>query len=359
MIGLIYICDSKFWNMETKREQDILGIILQNGPIGISEILKKMSENISIPTLNRALSSLKNAESILTTGKGPSLKYSINLKKIITAHVNVDNFFKIETDERKIIERFNFDVFERLSEIEIFTKNEIQYLESLNENYRLKIANLSEQQFTKEFERLMIELSWKSSQIEGNTYDLVDTEQLLKYNVPSKKHSIEEAQMLLNHKKAIEYTFFNRDIFNEINIGKIIDIHTLLTQNMGIVKNLRKRIVRITGTKYLPPDNEYIIQEAMEKLCGLINSKENIFERAILSILLLSYIQPFEDGNKRTARLTGNAILMNGNCCPLSYRSINPSDYKKAVLLFYELNNISSFKQIFINQFEFAVNTYF
>jgi Fic family protein len=345
--------------METTREQDILGIILQDGPIGISEIQKRISENISIPTLNRALSSLKKTESILTIGKGPSLKYSINLKNIITAQINVDNFFKIETDERKIIERFNFDIFERLSEMDIFTKTEILYLEALNESYQQKIANLSEQQFTKEFERLMIELSWKSSQIEGNTYDLLDTEQLLKYNVPSKEHSIEETQMLLNHKKAIEYTFFNRDIFDDLSISKIIDIHTLLTQEMGIIKNLRKRIVRITGTKYLPPDNEFLVQEAMEKLCRLINKKENIFEKAVLSILLLSYIQPFEDGNKRTARLTGNAILMNGNCCPLSYRSINPSDYKKAVLLFYELNNISSFKQIFINQFEFAVNTYF
>lgn len=345
--------------METTREQDILGIILQDGPIGISEIQKRLSENISIPTLNRALSSLKKTESILTIGNGPSLKYSINLKNIITAQINVDNFFKIETDERRIIERFNFDIFERLSEIDIFTKTEILYLEALNESYQQKIANLSEQQFTKEFERLMIELSWKSSQIEGNTYDLLDTEQLLKYNVPSKEHSIEETQMLLNHKKAIEHTFFNRDIFDDLSISKIIDIHTLLTQKMGIIKNLRKRIVRITGTKYLPPDNEFLIQEAMEKLCRLINKKENIFEKAVLSILLLSYIQPFEDGNKRTARLTGNAILMNGNCCPLSYRSINPSDYKKAVLLFYELNNISSFKQIFINQFEFAVKTYF
>lgn len=195
--------------METTREQDILGIILQDGPIGISEIQKRLSENISIPTLNRALSSLKKTESILTIGNGPSLKYSINLKNIITAQINVDNFFKIETDERRIIERFNFDIFERLSEIDIFTKTEILYLEALNESYQQKIANLSEQQFTKEFERLMIELSWKSSQIEGNTYDLLDTEQLLKYNVPSKEHSIEETQMLLNHKKAIEHTFFN------------------------------------------------------------------------------------------------------------------------------------------------------
>jgi len=93
--------------------------------------------------------------------------------------------------------------------------------------------------------------------------------------------------------------------------------------------------------------------------CDLINSKENTFEKALLALVLLSYIQPFTDGNKRAARIVGNALLMNANHCPLSFRTVDSIDYKKAMLLFYEQNNISSFKEIFINQFEFAVNTYF
>jgi len=109
----------------------------------------------------------------------------------------------------------------------------------------------------------------------------------------------------------------------------------------------------------LPPDSEFIIQEAMERLCVLLNSKKNIYEKALLAVLLISYIQPFEDGNKRTARLLANAILMNSNICPLSYRSSLPIDYKKAVLIFYELNNINAFKKIFIQQFQFATDNYF
>jgi Fic family protein len=80
----------------------------------------------------------------------------------------------------------------------------------------------------------MIELSWKSSQIEGNTYDLLDTEQLLKYHISAASHTKEKTQMLLNHKKAIEYTFENKDLYKEISVGKIIDIHTLLTQEIDI-----------------------------------------------------------------------------------------------------------------------------
>ena len=87
--------------------------------------------------------------------------------------------------------------------------------------------------------------------------------------------------------------------------------------------------------------------------------KENIFEKALLILVLISYIQPFMDGNKRTARIVSNAILMNYKHCPISFRTVDSVDYKKAMLLFYEQNNLSRFKEIFINQFEFAVKTYF
>ena len=94
-------------------------------------------------------------------------------------------------------------------------------------------------------------------------------------------------------------------------------------------------------------------------MCVLINHKESVFEKALLALLLISYIQPFLDGNKRAARIVSNAILMNYNYCPISFRTVDSVEYKKAMLLFYEQNNISNFKEIFINQFEFAVNTYF
>jgi len=345
--------------METQRQQKIVGIILQNSPIGISEILSILDENISIPTLNRELAKLKETEIIHSIGKGPSLKYVINFDNLLTVPINPNTFFNTTVDERKIIEKFNMKIFDQVNGIQIFSESELKLLNSLSSQFLEKVKDLSESQFRKEFERLMIELSWKSSQIEGNTYDLLDTEQLLKYNIVAAQHTQEETQMLLNHKKVIEYSYQNRDMYDKISVAKIIDIHTLLTQQMGISKNPRKRLVRITGTKYLPPDNEFTIIEALERLCELLNNKANVFEKAFLAILLLSYIQPFEDGNKRTARLTGNAFLMHASLCPLSYRSMNPVDYKKAILLFYELNNISAFKEIFINQYRFAVENYF
>ncbi|MEG1729902.1 MAG: Fic family protein, partial [Bacteroidaceae bacterium] len=89
------------------------------------------------------------------------------------------------------------------------------------------------------------------------------------------------------------------------------------------------------------------------------NGKSEVFEKALLALVLLSYIQAFTDGNKRTARIISNGILIAYGYCPISFRSVDSIDYKKAMLMFYEQNNIASFKQIFIEQFLFAVKTYF
>ncbi|MEA3392914.1 MAG: Fic family protein, partial [Candidatus Marinimicrobia bacterium] len=134
---------------------------------------------------------------------------------------------------------------------------------------------------------------------------------------------------------------------------------SILVKDLGIEQNIRKRRVGISGTNYKPLDNEYQIKEALNDMCKLINNRDCVFEKALLALVLLSYIQAFGDGNKRTVRIISNAILISNAYCPLSFRTINAIEYKKAMLIFYEQNNLSAFKDIFINQFEFAVRTYF
>ena len=202
-------------------------------------------------------------------------------------------------------------------------------------------------------------MSWKSSQIEGNTYSLLETELLLKEKQTASGRTKDEAIMLLNHKDALDFILENPDYLIPLSLSKIEDIHKILIKELGVDKNLRKRKVGILGTNYVPLDNEFQIKEAIISMCDLINTKENIFEKALLALLLLSYIQPFMDGNKRTARILSNAILINYQYCPISFRTVDAIEYKKAMLLFYEQNNVSRFKEIFITQFEFAVQTYF
>jgi Fic family protein len=160
-------------------------------------------------------------------------------------------------------------------------------------------------------------------------------------------------------REAIDFILENPDYLKELSVGKIENIHGILIKELNVDKNIRRRRVGITGTNYTPLDNEFQIREELENVCNLVNKRDNIFEKALLLLLLISYIQPFNDGNKRTARIVSNAQLIAAGYCPISFRTINSVDYKKAMLLFYEQNNITAFKQIFIEQFEFAVNNYF
>jgi Fic family protein len=274
--------------------------------------------------------------------------------------IDIEEYYKKEVDEREIKESFDFGIInDVLSKNCVFTESEILKLSTLQKQFQNNISQLSESEYKREFERLAIDLSWKSSQMEGNTYSLLETEKLLKEKERAAGKTKEEAVMLLNHKDALDFILDNPDYLNPLHISKIEDIHSILVKELEVERNIRRRRIGISGTNYRPLDNEFKIAEALEATCNLINKKENVFEKALLSLVLISYIQPFMDGNKRTARIISNAILINNKYCPLSFRTVDSIEYKKAMLLFYEQNNISGFKRIFINQFEFAVNTYF
>ena len=165
--------------------------------------------------------------------------------------------------------------------------------------------------------------------------------------------------MLLNHKDAIDFIIQNPTYVNPLTVSSIEDIHSILAKELDIARNLRNSRVGISGTNYKPLENEFQIKEALLEMCTIINARDNIFEKALLALVLISYIQPFADGNKRTARIISNAILLHNHYCPISFRTIDSIEYKKSMLVFYEQTNINSFKKIFIDQFEFAVNTYF
>jgi Fic family protein len=241
----------------------------------------------------------------------------------------------------------------------LFNATEKEAFENTQLEFLRKVKELSKTEYDKELERLAIDLSWKSAQIEGNTYSLLETEQLLKEKKTAAGKTKDEAVMLLNHKDALDFIFAEKDYFEELSIAKIEEVHSLLTKELPIDRNIRKRRVGISGTNYAPLDNEFQIREALEKTCALINSKDNAFEKAFLTLVLLSYIQPFNDGNKRTARILSNAILLQNEYCPISFRTVDSIDYKKAMLIFYEQNNVSGVKTIFMEQFAFAVKTYF
>ena len=345
--------------MPETRQIEILNFIQNHANCSSSEIYKEFETSISYATVKRILTQLLTEKFIISEGKGKGTRYFISPSYELLYSIDLDSYYEKEIDERRIKEDFNLDIFELLDRIEILNETELSILTDLQAKFTENISQLSDSEYKKELERLAIDLSWKSSQIEGNTYSLLETERLLKDKETAAGKTKEEAIMLLNHKDALDFIVENPDYLIPLTISKIEDIHSLLIKELDVDKNLRKRRVGISGTNYRPLDNEFQIREALESTCKLVNKKENIFEKALLILVLISYIQPFMDGNKRTARIVSNAILMNYKHCPISFRTVDSVDYKKAMLLFYEQNNISRFKEIFINQFEFAVKTYF
>jgi len=341
-------------------ENLILDFIKKHSNASSSQIASGIDSQKSLATIKRAISKLLTQELLITTGKGKATKYSLSPSYNLLRDINIEDYYHHEIDDREIIEYFNFNLIDKLlPSVNIFSKEEMQFLETLQKKFTDNFLNLSKTEKEKEFERLAIDLSWKSSQIEGNTYSLLETEKLLKEKQTAQGKTKEEAVMLLNHKEAIDFIVENPNYLQPLTIQKIEDIHSILIQELNVDKNIRKRRVGISGTNYTPLDNEFQIKEVLQKSCNVINSKKNVFEQSLLAILLLSYIQPFVDGNKRTARIVSNALLINKKYCPISFRTVDSIEYKKAMLLFYEQNNISAFKKIFISQYEFAVKKYF
>lgn len=325
-----------------------------------TEIMAGLMETPSGSTVKRLLSAAGKEGNIETVGRGPSTKYRLTPQAHVTMPLDLANYFDKDIDERVVLKSFNFDLIrEVLPKVEIFTKEELSVLFAAQKEFEKNTEGMTELEYHKEMERLGVDLSWKSSQIEGNTYSLLETERLLKDKQTASGKTKEEAIMLLNHKDALDFVLDVPDYLKELSVHRIEDIHSILTKELGVDRNIRHRRVGITGTNYRPLDNEFQIREALEDTCTLVNGKDNVFEKALLTLVLLSYIQAFVDGNKRTARITSNAILIANGYCPISFRTVDSIDYKKAMLMFYEQNNIAAFKKIFIEQFLFAVKTYF
>lgn len=326
-----------------------------------AEIMAGLTKAPSDSTMKRLLSAAVKEGNIEKAGRGPATKYKLTPQAHVTMPLDLATYFDKDIDEREVQESFNFDLIrDVLPKVEIFTKEELEVLNAAQMEFKKNTEGMTELEYRKEMERLGVDLSWKSSQIEGNTYSLLETERLLKDKQTASGKTKEEAIMLLNHKDVLDFVLDIPDYLKELSVHRIENLHSILTKELEVDRmKIRHRRVGITGTNYRPLDNEFQIREALEDTCTLVNGKDNVFEKALLTLVLLSYIQAFVDGNKRTARITSNAVLIANGYCPISFRTVDSIDYKKAMLMFYEQNNIAAFKKIFIEQFLFAVKTYF
>lgn len=340
-----------------ERQQKIIDFISKNKTAGNSQIAAFLGNEVTRFTILRDLELLLEANLIRKDGKGRGVRYSLNISGNINAFFDPTLYFAKDQDQRIIKPVFNPEIIGELPFL--FSEREINELKETNGKYIEKIKKADESFVKKEVERLTIDLSWKSSRLEGNTYSLFDTEILIKERIEAKGHRKEEAIMILDHKNAIDYIFGQRKEFKTLDLFHIEKIHELLTRGLYVRSGIRNIPVRIVGTRYMPLSDKVKIIKMMDLAIGKINSLADPFSKSLAIALMVSYIQPFEDGNKRTARIIANAVLLANNVCPISYRSVDEVDYKKAVVLFYEQNSAQFFKELFVEQFKFAADNYF
>ena len=344
----------------TQKQQKILDLFLRDNLLSSSDVhyrLSKEGEKTSLVTIKRELSRMATSGLLTASGRGRSRAYSVSVLGRVLSNVDANAYNAIEPDKRYGLANFNFDLLPSFPQ-NIFISAELAMLEEATDQYRQRTTDLPAAIQKKELERLIIELSWKSSKIEGNTYTLLDTEKLILEHKQAPGHDKKEARMILNHKEAFEFVHDNKKEFLTLTRGNLERLHGLLIKNMSVNAGLRQKPVGVTGSKYQPLDNIHQIKEATEALAAAILKTNTPYAKALLALVGISYVQPFEDGNKRTARIMANALLLAHNCAPLSYRSVEEKDYRETNLVFYEVNSIVPFKKIFIEQYVFAAKNY-
>jgi Fic family protein len=209
--------------------------------------------------------------------------------------------------------------------------------------------------------RLLIDLSWNSSRLEGNTYSLLDTRRLIEFGQEAEDRNRLEAQMILNHKEAIAFLVSAAD---EIGFNRytILNLHGILAQNLlpdeGAAGRLRHIAVGIEKSAFHPLEVPQLIEECFNQVLATAQAIRDPFEQSFFAMVQLPYLQPFDDVNKRVSRLAANIPFIKANLSPLSFTDVPRSTYTEAILGVYELNKVDLLKDVFIWSYERSAERY-
>lgn len=200
-------------------------------------------------------------------------------------------------------------------------------------------------------DRLLIDLSWNSSRLEGNTYSLLDTRRLINFDEEVEEGAATDAQMIRNHRDAIEFLIDNAV---EINFDRqtILNLHALLANNLlhdpMSAGRIRSIPVAIGESTYLPLDVPSRVEAYLDLTLEKAAQIENPFEQSLMVLAFLPYLQPFDDVNKRVSRLAANIPFIKNNLIPISFIDVSTDLYLAALIGFYELNDLSLLKDLYI-----------
>ena len=332
----------------TKRQQIILESLFQKA-LGTAKLLEKLESagfTVSEDTLQRELKVLTDADFMTSEGTGPSrthLLTTLGRLAIERTDQDIDTYLQ---DTDRMPSRYLTDIptsiVTHLKQTAVFDSEE----QSVVTKYRNFEASLDSSLLARWRQKWLIEFAWKSSSIEGNTYSVLETETLLLDNVEATGKSHQEALMIVNHQKAYDYILAHKADFRTIHLPQVLALHELLVTGLDVSFGIRSAAVRISGSRYIPLSHSHQIADNLDKIITAVNTIDEPLDKALASILLIAYLQPFADGNKRTSRVLANAILESYDYPPIILGGIEPTRYRRACIAFYEMTDISPMANI-------------
>ncbi len=345
--------------------------------LGIDRLLQALNGALSRRTLQRRLAALALQGQLVATGAGRATRYRLAPTPTPTPTPTVTTATSASDGEAQIPlsaegaeirthirqpRQARQPVGYRMDFLAAYQPNTSAYLptalrEQLHALGRSPAADAPAGTFARDIlNRLLIDLSWASSRLEGNTYSRLDTQRLIEFGQAADGKDAIETQMVLNHKAAVEYLVHGVAGALSggvgVHVDTVVSLHALLSDGLmadpRTSGRLRQRAVDISGSVFLPLALPQRIEELFGVVLGMAAEITDPFEQAFFLMVHLPYLQPFEDVNKRVSRLAANIPLMQHNLCPLSFIDVPVQAYVDGVLGVYELNRVDLLRDVFV-----------
>jgi hypothetical protein len=365
------------YKLTAAEEMESIKKVLRKYPDGvlIDTIEEQFTLELPRRTLQRRLLKLQQAGDVRVEGKTRAAKYFLVAGKdmpIPAAKQSGQSRIPLSREGESILQQVISPIQQRTpvgynrNFLDTYKPNTSSYLTSDEMEELGKIGRVMPDQpagtYAKEIlSRLLLDLSWNSSRMEGNTYSLLDTQRLISFGEAAEDKSVAEAQMILNHKDAIEFLVQSTE-----NIGfnryTILNLHALLSNNLlpdtGASGRLRTFGVGIHQSVYEPLAVPQLISELFDLILEKAEQIKNPFEQAFFMMVHLPYLQPFDDVNKRVSRLATNISFARNNLAPLAFVDVPNDIYIQGMIGVYELNRIELLRDVFLWAYERSAARY-
>lgn len=335
-------------------EHDILDFVAENPSAGRNAIHKGVARDASETTVWRVLKRLVDEGRLEVSGRGRATGYQIAGSAVVRAHLSVPY------NRRPPIEY-------QAGFLDAYIPGRTWYLSQAERDRMLEAGRPQGGEMPAGtyargiLEQLLVDLSWASSRMEGNTYDVLQTERLIRFGEEADGKNRKEALMILNHKDAIQYVVENLE---EISLRRhdLFSVHALLSDGLladpAMSGRLRAMPVGISHSSYRPLDDAVAIQEEFDILIHKFLQIRDPFEQSFFLLVHMPYLQAFADVNKRTSRVVSNIPLLKSGLAPMSFTTMDDRAYIDGLIGVYELNNVSLFREVCIDAYLASAEKY-